>query len=363
MKTKLNKQKIIDKYAGGFINYLLILSKKLQKYTFTNKTIIIYKLDAIGDAILSLPMIKHLKEETKDRIIVACSNSNLPIFKKHKFIDKIVVFDTSKLNQKDLMNNVKKLRKERAKIAIDTSQSSNISAIMSRLTAKTTIGFKKTKGKSRNHVYDHIIDINPTKHMVFNYLNLLSPLGINYPSKIELVKLHTTKNILKGKFVGVHPCTIFPYKKWPADRWVEVIKYLSKKDDIITLGSKEEAPLVKEILNKLDKKVKKNILDVSGKLNIEQLISITNKLKLFIGLDGGPMHMAACMQIPTIGLFGHETPFIYRPFTKKSIALYKPTQCSPCVQSSANKKLTCLNPVCLKNITVNDVKKAIEELL
>ena len=356
MKTKLNKQKIIDKYCGGLINYLLVPFKGSK----TNHSVIIYKLDAIGDAVLSLPMIKYLKEQTNFRIIIACSKSNLSVFKNHKFIDKILIFNSSKLDIKDLIKNIKELRKEKARFSIDTAQSSNISAIISFITAKQNIGFKKTKGKSRNHIYVYPIELDPNKHMIYNYFDLLKPLGINTPKKVELVSLNKKKFPKKEKVVAVHPCNIFPYKYWSKERWVEIIEYLALKNEVLILGSKEESPMVKELLENVKSK---RVLNLSGRTNINDLIKIMPKFKLLIGLDGGLMHIASSMQISTVSLFGHVDPIRYAPFNKKSIALYNPPLCSPCVKNYDNQETKCTNPICFDKISVKDVKEAIDKLI
>jgi heptosyltransferase-2 len=358
MKTKLSKQKIIDKYAGTLINNLISLIKTKAKVN-KPKVIIIYKLDAIGDSILCLPMIKHLKEQTHVKIIIACSNSNIDVFKHHKFIDKIVVFDSSSFNPINFTTNIKELRKEEADIAIDGAQSANISAILSWLTAKNSFGFKKTNGMSRNKVYTYPINLDPNKHMAYNYMDLLKPLRIKLKRDIKLIPLYT-KKIIKENIVGVHPCNILPYKAWPQNRWVEIIEYLALKNEVIVVGSKEESFLVKELLKKVKSK---QVLDLSGRINIEELISLMPRFKLFIGNDGGPMHIAASVGVPVIGLFGPETPIRYKPFISKSISLYKPINCSPCIKSYADQTPNCQNNICMKNITIQDVKKAIDKLL
>jgi len=364
MKTKLSKQKIIDSYIGGLINCGIISLKFLnplkKSITLKLKTIIIYKLDAIGDSVLSLPMIKHLKEQTKAKIIVACSKENLDIFKGHNFIDEIITFDSSKLSLEEFMINLYELRNKKADITIDCAQSSNISAIFSWLTAKHAIGFKKTRGISRNKVYHYPIDLDPNEHMVLNYFDLLKPLNIKPPKNIKLIPLTYYQNTKRKNIVCIHPCNIFPYKEWPQDRWVEIIKYLSLNYEVIIIGSKEESPMIKELL----KKVKtKRIIDLSGRINIKELIDIMPKFKLFIGIDGGPMQIAASMQIPVIGLFGHETPIRYAPFNKNSISLYKNPGCSPCVKAYNNQSPDCDNPICLKNISTKEVIEAIDKLL
>lgn len=359
MKTKLSKQKIIDKYIGTLINYtigFLKFKRELNK----PKTIIIYKLDAIGDAILCLPMIKHLKKQTNAKIIVACSDSNQIIFKSHKFIDKIVVFDSSKFNPKNLINNIKELRNEKAEISIDGGQSSNISAILSWCTSLNPIGFKKTKGKSRNKVYDYTIDLDPTKHMVYCYMDLLKPLKIKHPKNVKLVKLLPIRKIHKENIIGIHPCNVLSYKAWPQSRWVKIIKYLTLKNEVIVIGSKEEAPLVKKLLKKVKSK---RVIDLSGRINIEILITMMPMFKLFIANDGGPAHIASATGIPVISLFGPETPTRYGIFNKNSISLYKPSPCSPCFEAYADKVPGCENPKCMENISIKDVKEAINGLL
>ena len=352
--VKLSKQKIVDKYFGTIINYVLIPFKNINY----KNTIIIYKLDGLGDAILTLPVIKQLKEQTSNKIIVACSSSNEAIFRNHKFIDKVIVFDTSKFNLSDLIKNTRLLRKEKAILSIDTSQSSNISAIMSFLTAFNTLGFKKTKGRSRNKVYNYSIELNPNKHMVNNYFNLVKVIGIKTPKEIKLVRL-PTKVRSNNELVMVHPCTIIEQKKWADSKWVKVMEYLAKDNELVIIGSKDEAPLVKELL----KRVKtKRYIDLSGRINLNDLIDLMPMVKLFVGIDGGPMHIASSFGINTIVLFGYETPIRYAPFNKNSISIYKDLPCSPCIKAYANQWPTCKDNKCMKDIKVEEVIKAIEKL-
>ena len=307
-------------------------------------------------------MIKHLKEQTNYKVIIACSSGNQIIFKKHKFIDKIVVFDSSKFNPKDLINNIKELRKEKASISIDTSQSSNISAILSWLTAKTAIGFKKTRGKLRNYVYNHSIELNPDKHMIYNYFDLLKSVASAPPKCIKLIKLPCGKTKYKNLII-LHPCTAISQKKWQQHKWVKVMEYLAKNNKIALIGSKEEAPMVKRLLNKVSAKAKRKILNLSGKIELDELINIINQSKLFIGIDGGPAHITASAGVPVVGLFGYETPVRYGPFNKNSISIYKNLPCSPCIKAYNNQWPDCTNPICMKRISAEEVIKAIEKLI
>ena len=371
-KVKLPQQKKIDTFLGNLINSGIVILKvgKRKKINKNPNKVLIYKLDAIGDSILLLPMIKHLKEKTKAKIIVACSKGNYPVFRGQKFIDEILFFDSGKLNLKDIKENIIKLRKEKIDLAIDGGQTANVSAIFSYLTSKNSIGFKKVKGRMRNRVYDFSIYMDPQKHMIENFVSMLEPLGIKKKNS-KLLKLKYNKKdkekikefIGKRKnLVGLHLWNIFPHKKWIDKELVKLIEYLSEKNKkVVLVGSKEESLLISKTLKKVNKKHFKNILDLSGRISVEELIVLISKLKLFIAFDGGPMHIASSMDTPVIALFGHENPTRYKPLSK-NIVIYKKQNCSPCAKPYENKEPTCKKPICLKNISFEDVKKAIKEL-
>jgi ADP-heptose:LPS heptosyltransferase len=78
--------------------------------------------------------------------------------------------------------------------------------------------------------------------------------------------------------------------------------------------------------------------------------------------DSGPAHFAAACGLPTIVLFGPETPHLYRPLGN-STALYAGLACSPCVSASNHRKSACNDNVCMRAISVEQVFKAVDDVL
>ena len=266
---RLSKQKIIDYHFGNLINSFLIFKKNFSKRSFNKrfKKIIIYKLDAIGDSILCLPMIKSLKEKTGAKIIIACSKSNFDVFQGQEFIDKIVVFDNSKFNLKNLVRNIKKLKSEGADIAIDAGQTSNISAIMAFLTSKYTIGFAKIEKSLRDKIYDSLVKINFEKHMILSYSELVKIFDISSKDNLGLIKLtYKEKDLDKvkefignnKKLVGIHPFHSISSKEWPYKRFAKIIEFLAKKGyTLILTNDKNESGLINKLLGEINKKYNK----------------------------------------------------------------------------------------------------------
>ena len=47
----------------------------------------------------------------------------------------------------------------------------------------------------------------------------------------------------------------------------------------------------------------RKLLDLSGKLNLQQLAAAISKASIFLGVDSAPMHIAAALDKPLIALF------------------------------------------------------------
>ncbi len=376
-KVKLSKQKKIDKNAGNIINQGIILSKLFgqRKISKNPKKILFIKFEAVGDSLLCLPAIKEVKKKTNAKIYVICSKANLLVFENQDFIDEIILLNQKKFNAENIFGLIKKLKREEIDVVVDTSQSANISAIMGHLIGKTTIGFKKLKKASRNKVYDYAIPLDFKKHMAYCYFDLVGPLGIENPKKIVFEKIKINKEIksnarklLKnGKnLVGIHACNELDYKVWPKEKFAKIIEFLikDKKKNILLLGSINEKEDNEKLIKSVDKKFQSKITNLAGKTGMRDLVGIMPYLDLFLGNDGGPAHIAACEKIPTIGLFGFETPvrYGYGPFSGKSVSVFKGEKCSPCIKAYNHEWPNCFNPICIQSISVEEVKNSINKL-
>ena len=375
-KIKLAKQKKIDSSVGTLINYLIAGLNFFKKKEIKErpKKILFIKFEAVGDSLLCLPAIKEVKKKTNAEIYVICSKANLLVFENQDFVDKIILLDHRKFEGKRMYNLIKKLRKEKIDVVVDTGQSANLSGIISYLIGKSSVGFKKQKGVSRNKVYDYSIRLDFKKHMVDCYFDLVSPLGVEKPSRIVLEKIKISKEIKdnakkllgnKKNLVGIHACNELAYKVWPKEKFAKIIEFLieKKKKNILLLGSINEKKDNETLIKCIDNKLHSKIINLAGKTGMRDLVGIMPHLDLFIGNDGGPMHIAASENIPTIGLFGFETPVRYGPYSNKKVSVFKGEKCSPCNKAYAQEWPECRNPKCIKEISIQDVKKAIVKII
>lgn len=364
---KIPLQRVIDNYFGRLFSLTVFLTKKIKGKGFLKnlKKVTVFRLSSIGDSILLLPAISNLKDKTGAEIIVVCSKENFPIFQGQSFINKIIVLDNKSLNPFKILKILMKIKKENSNLSIDATHSSNLSSFFSYFGGRVHIGFSNPKTSMRNKVYDKTIQLNTKKHMVFNYLDLFSLAGVKYDkNRIKLIKpAYSDKEKLsiekklqnKRGLAGIYATTKPLYKKWPSRNIIKLIKFISsKKYDIVFVGSSSEKKLYEDLLKKIDEKTLKGITNLSGNTSTKELIALMSKLSFFVANDGGPMHIAASMDVPTLGffskapedpilgLFGSEDRFRYYPFNKKSNILYKED---------------------IKNLEFSEVKKALEKML
>jgi ADP-heptose:LPS heptosyltransferase len=80
---------------------------------------------------------------------------------------------------------------------------------------------------------------------------------------------------------------------------------------------------------------------------------------LFVGNDSGPMHIAAAVGTPVVGLFGPSSPEKFSPRGAPTRVLYKDLPCSPCGQSGC----TAGSDGCMRAIRLEDVRGAVVSLI
>ncbi len=117
-------------------------------------------------------------------------------------------------------------------------------------------------------------------------------------------------------FAILNPGAGWGAKQWPVERYGLVAQELAKDglQSLINYGPGEEELAVA---------VESASAGAARKMScsISELIALTRRARLFIGGDTGPMHLAAALQIPVVGIFGPTNPARNGPFGTSSIVL------------------------------------------
>jgi ADP-heptose:LPS heptosyltransferase len=167
------------------------------------------------------------------------------------------------------------------------------------------------------------------------------------------------KGITEGKvIVGFQVGAADTYKMWPLRNFVELGRKLASYDHevrIVLTGSGRERDLCAAVENAIGKPA----VSVAGELTLKQVRALIKAMKVLVTNDTGTMHMAVALQTGTVSLFCPTDPLGVGPVQDLSLhkIIKKDRPCSPCV----TKK--CKNPFCMELITVDEVYKAVREML
>jgi ADP-heptose:LPS heptosyltransferase len=155
-------------------------------------------------------------------------------------------------------------------------------------------------------------------------------------------------------------------RRWDGNRFSRVIEILHAENPALLfclIGSEEERGYVEAILSGL-KDAAHNALNVAGLLTFQELVELFSFSRILITNDSGPLHAAAAVGLPTIALFGPESPAFYGPLGNKTVNLYAGLSCSPCLNAYDAKVFKCpINAQCMKEISVDQVVEASRFLL
>jgi ADP-heptose:LPS heptosyltransferase len=148
-------------------------------------------------------------------------------------------------------------------------------------------------------------------------------------------------------------------RRWPRERFAELGRRLVLEHGarVALIGAPSERAWTAEVVALAGELPEGRLADLSGRLSIGGLHALLDSADAFVSNDSGPMHLGAALGTPTLGLFGPETPVMYRPIGERAGFLYDPPACSPCINVHDNKLAVCWRgrAECLMNLSVDRV--------
>ncbi len=202
------------------------------------------------------------------------------------------------------------------------------------------------------------------------------PISVRPPKPVDLPS--EIQSELSESFVVIHPTPLTAYKRWPLANWVKLIESLSQNHQIVLSGAPiaQDRELNQAIVDLLSEAAKRKILNLDGRLKLDQLGTLLRQAKLYIGVDTSVTHLSAACNTPTITLFGATPPTNFGPWPngfigKQPYALKASTQkvgnitilqgpgdCVPCRKAGCEDKPDSRSD-CLINLPVSLVLEAV----
>jgi ADP-heptose:LPS heptosyltransferase len=195
--------------------------------------------------------------------------------------------------------------------------------------------------------------------------DLILPKYAPAPSDVKSVRNKLEAAGIQGSgrqsiiLINPNSSDIFPLRKWPLDHFAglceKILQALPSSRLVITGVAAEQ----KDARYITERVASRRLIDFTGKTNFRELLALYSIAKIMVTNDSGPAHFASLLQLPTLVLFGPETPRLFSPMGDKHKDMYADFACSPCVSVYNGKKSPCRENRCLKTIAVADVFKEV----
>lgn len=144
--------------------------------------------------------------------------------------------------------------------------------------------------------------------------------------------------------IGIAPGAAYgPAKKWFPERFAAVADRLSNESGAqgILFGSTGD----RESTAAVQKNARHPLIDIAGKTNLKEAISLISRCALFISNDSGLMHVAGALGVPTVAIFGSTNPATTSPAGKRSVVVHHDIHCSPCLKPVCPTDFRCMEMI------------------
>ncbi len=151
-----------------------------------------------------------------------------------------------------------------------------------------------------------------------------------------------------ARIVYANPAARWETKYWTVEAWAELTDLLIERAGaaVILSGSPDDAPYMRMISDRM----KQRAIIAAGKLNLAEAVALIEASDVYVGVDSGPMHIAAFAGTPAIALFGPTDPAKVGPYGEGHVVIRRTElDCLAC------RKRSCPDRICLEGISAKTV--------
>lgn len=256
------------------------------------RRVLVVRLSAMGDIVHTLPAVATLRKSWPNaRIVWAVATKWMPLVEGP-------VIGVDRRSIAGVASAWRQLRVERFDLAIDF-QGLIQSALVARASgAPRVLGYASPRERAAT-VFYHKTFAAPASHIVEQHLGLAAAAGASRRTiEFSLPRGTPEGDLPPGDFVLASPLAGWTSKQWPLENWTELARRIAPMPLVVN-----GPPGFPEIAGAWRHE--------SG---IGGLIDATRRARAVVGVDSGPLHLAAALAKPGVAIFGPTDPARNGPY-------------------------------------------------
>jgi ADP-heptose:LPS heptosyltransferase len=332
-----------DNFFSNLLNTILkkslaLKENKNRELGNPKKFLIVRQHNQLGDLLGGVSLFRAIKETYPgSEITLILSPVNYQGLIKNKYIDKLFIFNKSRLFNPGYFNNLLRVLRGGYDVAVvpvvvSISFTSNLLARLS--DAKIRIGASSLDGKinKSSYLFDRHVDVHfsdqPDSNVAERSLEVVRPFGIttkNLRSEISFDQEDNdaanafikSLNIQKSEYlIGFHAGAGKSQNRWSLYKYIKLMEEIAACYPVkfyLTGSSKDREE---------NSFIRNHCSLIAGEFinkPIPQVAALVAASDLFICNDTGIMHVAGTTDTPQISLFGPTNPFNWAPIGNNKI--------------------------------------------
>lgn len=349
-----------------------MVDETLQVYDecLTKPRVLIWKLSALGDVILSTPSLRAIRRRfPHGYLTLVVGRAAYEVVAHCPYVDGILIYDPARKDRglRRHLTWLKRLRQARYDWSVDlqNSRATHVLAWLAGIPVR--VGYRRRYGWLLNRgVQPPRVVLAPIAHQH----HLLRSAGIApdgetlelWPSVLDdaaAQRLLPQESSRESRpMVALHPggSGRWVTKRWDVERWAQLCDRLAQQQiRVVITGAAQEC----ELGEALQRLTTTKPLILIGQTSLMELACLIKKCRAFVGHDSSPLHLAAAVGTPAVALFGPTDPQRHLPTAFNGQVIKKDVFCAPCYSARCRT----VTHACMKRITVEEVLSAVLALL
>jgi len=331
--------------------------------------ILIIRLGALGDVIMTTPLIQAIKQHSDlFQIDYLVGKSYAKALETNPHIKQLISVDESIFHNKDplaILSLAHKLHKKKYDLVITLDKHYLFSVFSWLINAPNRYGFSRS---IRNQRLTSFVYFKGDQHERWYYNEIGKLMGVLttgikpnvYPSKKDMLFADSIAN--KGhRLVGLAPggCVNkgqrLLQKRWPFKHYKTLITLLNNGGfKPVLFGDHNDLHYNKQFVG---------CINLTSKLTIQKSSALMDVCPVLVMHDSGPLHIASTTKSHIVALFGPTPAYRFGPGENSTILSCQVDQslkCSPCYDQQGNFT-NCGHLDCMNMLTPYEVMRTIKE--
>ncbi len=339
---------------------------------------LVVRLSSLGDVIHTVPVAAALRRQFPEATIDWIANSNFTdLLSLVPSIDRrFALRSGSYLEIARWVRLRRELRNRQYDVALDVQGLLKSGFVAWLSGAKRVIGFSDRflREKYARYFYDESVDLGEPVHVVERNLSILKAVGVDdreWAFPFEVPSLGVVDDVMqklgssRGRYAILNPSTAWPNKCWPVERFGALAEHIRKVHgltSIVVWGPGDKMCAEAVVFASCGAAI------CAPETSLVELASLLNSGVLLVSGDTGPLHLAAALGTPVVGIYGPSSPIRNGPWSPEDEVASISDECH-CLQQQEGHRASGMvrrcrhTHWCLDNLTVETVCAAIDRRL